>query len=62
VEGVHVNAAADRVVEYGTWKITVGSGTKMYKGWKGGGRWASFDEKQGYADHYFVRWEGLVIR
>jgi hypothetical protein len=27
----------------------------VYKGWKGSGRWASFDEKQGYADHYFVR-------
>jgi hypothetical protein len=39
-----------------------GSGTRMYKGWKGSGRWASFDEKKGYADHYFVRWEGLVTR
>ena len=60
--GVHVNAAADRVVEYGTWKITAGSGTRMYKGWRGGGRWASFDEKQGSVSHYSVRWEGLVTR
>lgn len=43
-------------VEYGTWTISTGDG--MYKGWKGGGRWAnaslpsaSHVEWDGYASH-----------
>jgi hypothetical protein len=43
-------------VEYGTWTISTGDG--MYKGWRGGGRWAnasvptdSHVEWDGYASH-----------
>jgi hypothetical protein len=37
--GTHVNAAANRIVEYGTWHIAAGgAGTGMYKSWTGGGR------------------------
>ena len=42
-------------VEYGTWKITSGSG--IYKGWTGGGRWANAstpDETQ------YIDWAGSV--
>ena len=41
-------------IEYGTWHITAGTG--IYKGWKGGGRWAtSFSPS---ANH--VEWDGYV--
>jgi hypothetical protein len=43
-------------VEYGTW--TISAGDRMYKGWRGGGRWAnasvptdSHVEWDGYASH-----------
>jgi len=43
-------------VEYGTWTVSTGDG--MYKGWRGGGRWAnasvpaaSHIEWDGYASH-----------
>ena len=39
-DGIHVAAGDDFLVEYGTWRILAGTGTGMYKGWTGGGRWA----------------------
>jgi hypothetical protein len=43
-------------IEYGTWQITAGTG--MYKGWKGGGRWAtSFSPTANN-----VQWDGYVTR
>jgi hypothetical protein len=41
--------------EYGTWKITSGSG--MYEGWTGGGRWASVSAPANY-----VEWDGFVTQ
>jgi hypothetical protein len=40
--------------EYGTWKITDGSG--IYQGWKGGGRWADVGTPS--ADN--IEWDGVV--
>jgi hypothetical protein len=42
-------------VEYGTWKIT--SGTGIYKGWKGGGRWANASTPDGTQ---YIDWAGSV--
>ncbi|MGZ4315486.1 MAG: hypothetical protein ACXVRK_07340 [Gaiellaceae bacterium] len=42
-------------VEYGTWKITSGSG--IYKGWKGGGRWANASTPDGAQ---YIDWAGSV--
>ena len=44
-------------VEYGTWKITSGSGT--YKGWTGGGRWANASTADGAQ---YIDWAGSVLR
>jgi hypothetical protein len=40
--------------EYGTWQISGGSG--IYKGWKGGGRWASASA----ASSNSIEWDGYV--
>jgi hypothetical protein len=40
--------------EYGTWKISGGSG--IYKGWKGGGRWALV----GSSSVNNIEWDGSV--
>ena len=41
-------------IEYGTWQITESSGS--YKGWKGGGRWAtSWNASVGN-----IEWDGDV--
>jgi hypothetical protein len=40
--------------EYGSWKVR--SGTGMYKGWKGGGRWADVGTPS--ADN--IEWDGVV--
>ena len=42
-------------VEYGTWKITSGSG--IYKGWTGGGRWANASTSDGAQ---YIDWAGSV--
>ena len=42
-------------VEYGTWKITSGSG--IYKGWTGGGRWANASTPDGAQ---YIDWAGSV--
>jgi len=42
-------------VEYGTWKITSGSG--IYKGWTGGGRWANASTPTGAQ---YIDWAGSV--
>jgi hypothetical protein len=42
--------------EYGTWKITVGSGS--YEGWTGGGRWASV----GIPTANHIEWDGFVTQ
>jgi hypothetical protein len=42
--------------EYGTWKITSGSGT--YAGWTGGGRWASV----GHPTGNYIEWDGFVTQ
>jgi len=42
-------------VEYGAWKIT--SGTGIYKGWKGGGRWANASTPDG---SQYIDWAGAV--
>jgi hypothetical protein len=42
--------------EYGTWQIQRGSG--IYKGWKGGGRWANV----GTPSANNIEWDGFVIR
>jgi hypothetical protein len=42
-------------VEYGTWKITSGSG--IYKGWIGGGRWANASTSDGAQ---YIDWAGSV--
>ena len=42
-------------VEYGTWKIT--SGTGIYKGWTGGGRWANASTPDGAQ---YIDWAGSV--
>jgi hypothetical protein len=42
--------------EYGTWKITSGYGA--YKGWTGGGRWASVSDPTAT----YVEWDGFVTR
>jgi hypothetical protein len=44
-------------VEYGTWKVIGGTG--MYKGWKGGGRYAS-PSTPGVAQN--IEWNGSVTR
>ena len=41
-------------VEYGTWTISTGDG--MYKGWKGGGRWANSTDPAG--NH--IEWDGYA--
>lgn len=41
-------------IEYGTWQITAGSG--FYKGWKGGGRWATSYSPS--ANN--IEWDGYV--
>ncbi|MDX6621758.1 MAG: hypothetical protein QOK36_4144 [Gaiellales bacterium] len=40
--------------EYGSWKVR--SGTGMYKGWKGGGRWADVGTPS--ADN--IEWDGVI--
>lgn len=47
-------------VEYGTW--TVRSGTGTYKGWKGGGIWASASYGYGRIQPYSVEWNGYITR
>jgi hypothetical protein len=42
-------------IEYGTWKITSGSG--IYKGWTGGGRWANASTPDGAQ---YIDWAGSV--
>jgi hypothetical protein len=42
--------------ESGTWQIQRGTG--MYKGWKGGGRWADV----GTPSANYIEWDGVVIR
>src|SRR5262245_13539659 len=42
--------------EYGTWKITGGTGT--YEGWTGGGRWASAS----ISTTTYVEWDGYVTQ
>jgi hypothetical protein len=42
--------------EYGTWKITGGTG--MYEGWIGGGRWASASTPA----TTYVEWDGYVTQ
>ncbi len=42
-------------IEYGTWKITSGSG--IYKGWTGGGRWANASTSDGAQ---YIDWAGSV--
>lgn len=44
-------------IEYGTWKITSGSGS--YKGWTGGGRWANASTPDGAQ---YIDWAGSVHR
>ncbi len=55
-DGISVSAATHQDVDYGTWRIYTGFGTGMYKGWKGGGRWAAIDRGRSYV----IRFEGLV--
>jgi hypothetical protein len=42
-------------IEYGTWKITSGSG--IYKGWTGGGRWANASTSDAAQ---YIDWAGSV--
>ena len=42
--------------DYGTWQIQRGSG--IYKGWKGGGRWANVSTPSAQN----IEWDGFVIR
>ena len=44
-------------VEYGTWRITSGSG--IYKGWNGNGRWTNANTPDGTQN---IDWAGLVTR
>jgi hypothetical protein len=49
------NASGDAYyAEYGTWTIT--NGTGMYKGWKGGGRWAN----AGTPSRNNIEWDGYA--
>jgi hypothetical protein len=43
-------------IESGTWQINRGSG--IYKGWKGGGRWANV----GTAAVNIIEWDGYITR
>ena len=42
--------------EYGTWQIKRGTG--IYKGWKGGGRWANVSTPSAQN----IEWDGVSIR
>jgi hypothetical protein len=42
--------------EFGTWKVAAGTG--MYKGWKGGGRWAN----SGNPSIDNIEWDGYITR
>jgi hypothetical protein len=54
---VDTSASGDAYyAEYGTWKITFGSG--IYKGWKGAGRWAN----AGTPSTNNLEWDGYVTR
>ena len=54
--GPSVDAGPSLYIEYGTWRISCGSG--IYKNWKGGGHWGGTDNEQ----TYHLQWEGLVTR
>jgi hypothetical protein len=52
---VNSNASGDAYyAEYGTWTITRGTG--MYKGWRGGGRWAN----AGTPSRNNIEWDGYA--
>ena len=61
-DGIHVGAGGDFFVEYGTWRILAGTGTGLYKGWRGGGRWAGVLRSTATGDRFTNSWEGLVTR
>jgi hypothetical protein len=42
--------------EFGTWKVAHGTG--MYKGWKGGGRWADSGSPNPTIDN--IEWDGAI--
>jgi hypothetical protein len=59
--GTHVDAGGV-FIEYGTWHILPGTGTGMYKGWSGGGRYAATLKAQASAFSFTIQREGLVTR
>jgi hypothetical protein len=60
--GVRVVPGGPYFVWFGSWNIIAGSGTGMYEGWRGGGRFAEVDRATATGDNYQLQWEGLLTR